>query len=84
VSNVFGHSFRIGGSLRLLLDGVPPETVMKVGGWTSRCFLIYWRRLEQVILIAITRAWNAQIKAFAQSQGLDNNIEDLDVHFSSQ
>ncbi|KAJ7286577.1 hypothetical protein C8J57DRAFT_1119187, partial [Mycena rebaudengoi] len=57
LENVFGHSYRIGGSLRLLLDGVAPEMVMKVGGWTSLCFLIYWRRLEQVIPLAITRAW---------------------------
>jgi hypothetical protein len=26
LENVFGHSYRIGGSLKLLLDGVAPET----------------------------------------------------------
>ncbi|KAJ7700117.1 hypothetical protein B0H17DRAFT_899702, partial [Mycena rosella] len=59
LENVFGHSYRIGGSLRLLLDGVEPEIIMKIGGWTSLCFLIYWRRLEQVIPLAITRAWDS-------------------------
>ncbi|KAJ7279751.1 putative tyrosine recombinase [Mycena rebaudengoi] len=42
---VLGHSYRIGGSLELLSAGVAPEVVMKLGGWTSLCFLIYWRRL---------------------------------------
>ncbi|KAJ3858055.1 hypothetical protein EV359DRAFT_2079, partial [Lentinula novae-zelandiae] len=49
LEEVFGHSFRIGGSLAYLLLGVPPEVIMKIGGWTSLCFLIYWRRLEKVI-----------------------------------
>ncbi|KAJ7196184.1 hypothetical protein B0H12DRAFT_1206916 [Mycena haematopus] len=29
---VFGHSYRIGGALALLLAGVPPEVIMKLGG----------------------------------------------------
>ncbi|KAJ7112550.1 hypothetical protein C8R44DRAFT_631816, partial [Mycena epipterygia] len=41
---VFGHSYRIGGSLELLSAGVAPEVIMKLGGWSSLCFLIYWRR----------------------------------------
>ncbi|KAJ6526117.1 hypothetical protein DFH09DRAFT_1328651 [Mycena vulgaris] len=48
---VFGHSYRIGGSLELLSAGVAPEIIMKLGGWTSLCFLIYWRRLEQIPLL---------------------------------
>ncbi|KAL1739723.1 hypothetical protein HDZ31DRAFT_8212, partial [Schizophyllum fasciatum] len=46
---VKGHSYRIGGTLRLLLDGVSPEYIMQIGGWTSLCFLTYWRRLDLVI-----------------------------------
>ncbi|KAF9044670.1 hypothetical protein BDP27DRAFT_1155655, partial [Rhodocollybia butyracea] len=57
---VFGHSFRIGGSLAYLLLGVEPEIIMKIGGWTSLCFLIYWRRLEQVIPQAIARAMQSE------------------------
>ncbi|KAH7870996.1 uncharacterized protein C8R40DRAFT_1162835 [Lentinula edodes] len=56
LENVFGHSYHIGGSLKLLLDGVAPEIIMKLGGWSSLCFLIYWRHLEQVLPAAITRA----------------------------
>ncbi|KAJ7112156.1 hypothetical protein C8R44DRAFT_538812, partial [Mycena epipterygia] len=53
---IFGHSYRIGGSLALLSDGVAPEVIMKLGGWTSLCFLIYWRRLEKILPLAIIRA----------------------------
>ena len=38
-----GHSFRIGGATEWLLAGVPPETVAKIGRWTSLAFLLYWR-----------------------------------------
>ncbi len=48
LEHVFGHSFRIGGSLIFLMLGIAPEIIMKIGGWTSLCFLIYWRRLEQI------------------------------------
>ncbi|KAJ7253474.1 hypothetical protein C8J57DRAFT_1437303 [Mycena rebaudengoi] len=78
LENVFGHSYRIGGSLKLLLDGVEPEIIMKVGGWSSLCFLIYWRRLEQVIPLAITRAWDAKIKSFASRQGIRGDVSLLD------
>lgn len=66
---VFGHSYRIGGSLELLTAGVAPEVIMKLGGWTSLCFLIYWRRLEQILPLAITRAWDARINEFARAHG---------------
>ncbi|KAF7300864.1 hypothetical protein MKEN_01312600 [Mycena kentingensis (nom. inval.)] len=49
LDQVFGHSFRIGGSVFLLCSGVEPEIVMKIGGWSSTCFLIYWRKLETLI-----------------------------------
>jgi hypothetical protein len=77
LENVFGHSYRIGGSLKLLLDGVAPEVVMKVGGCTSLCFLIYWRRLEHIIPLAITRAWDAQIRSFANAHGLQHDTLDI-------
>ncbi|KAJ7112521.1 hypothetical protein C8R44DRAFT_547323, partial [Mycena epipterygia] len=54
---VFGHSYHIGSSLELLSAGVTPEVIMKLGGWSSLCFLIYWRRLEKILPLAITRAW---------------------------
>ncbi|KAJ7071793.1 hypothetical protein B0H15DRAFT_793282 [Mycena belliarum] len=79
LENVFGHSYRIGGSLKLLLDGVAPEIVMKVGGWSSLCFLIYWRRLEQVIPLAITRAWDAQLRSFASRNGLQHDATAINL-----
>jgi hypothetical protein len=82
LENIFGHSYRIGGSLKLLLDGVPPETVMKVGGWTSLCFLIYWRCLEQVIPLAITHAWESQIKTFATTHSIHNDV--VDINFDDE
>ncbi|KAJ7810374.1 hypothetical protein B0H14DRAFT_3757670 [Mycena olivaceomarginata] len=60
---VFGHSYRIGGSLELLTAGVAPEVVMKIGGWTSLCFLIYWRRLERISPLANTSRVASRNKA---------------------
>ncbi|KAF9455484.1 hypothetical protein BDZ94DRAFT_1286110 [Collybia nuda] len=73
---VFGQSYRIGGSLELLTVGVAPEIVMKLGGWSSLCFLLYWRRLELLIPSAISRAWAAQQAEFAQKNSI--SIDDLD------
>ncbi|KAJ7602978.1 hypothetical protein DFH06DRAFT_1276165 [Mycena polygramma] len=75
---VFGHSFRIGGSLVLLVAGVAPEVIMKLGGWTSLCFLIYWRRLAQILPLAITRAWDARIADFARAHGHPADVDALD------
>jgi hypothetical protein len=69
LETVYGHSYRIGGSVELLLAGVEPEVIMKLGGWTSLCFLIYWRRLEQIIPDRITTAWKSRIHAFASAHG---------------
>ncbi|KAE9384035.1 hypothetical protein BT96DRAFT_950849 [Gymnopus androsaceus JB14] len=79
LENVFGHSYRIGGSLKLLLDGVAPEIIMKLGGWTSLCFLIYWQQLEKVLPAAITHAWASHIKDFALRNGINPNVDELDI-----
>lgn len=49
LDHVYGHSFRIGGAVALLLAGVPPEVVATTGGWTSLSILLYWRRLEEIL-----------------------------------
>lgn len=41
-----GHCFRIGGTTILLLRGVSPYIVKRMGHWTSDAFLKYWRSLE--------------------------------------
>jgi hypothetical protein len=49
MKDVLGHSFCIGGAVYLLLAGVPPEMVAKIGGWTSLAFLIYWRGIDEIV-----------------------------------
>ena len=63
---VHKHSDCICGTLQLLLDGVTPETVMKIGKWSSLCFLIYWHPLEQIIPSAVTQSWDAKNKEFGK------------------
>jgi hypothetical protein len=43
-----GHSFRIGGTTKLLLSNVPPHIVKLLGRWSSDAFLHYWRNLEHI------------------------------------
>jgi hypothetical protein len=62
--HVHGHSFRIGGAVTLLLAGVPPEVVAATGGWT---FLLYWRRLEEILPNSTARAYNKADMNFLSS-----------------
>ena len=39
-----GHSIRIGGTLELLLRGVPFDVVKAIGRWSSEAFVIYLRQ----------------------------------------
>ncbi|KAH7868142.1 uncharacterized protein C8R40DRAFT_995890, partial [Lentinula edodes] len=57
MQHVLGHSFRIGGAVELLLAGVAPHVVAAIGGWTSLAFLIYWRRLEDIIISQVADAY---------------------------
>ncbi|KAM6489564.1 hypothetical protein JOM56_014983 [Amanita muscaria] len=57
---ILGHSFRIGGSVELLLAGVPPEVVASLGGWSSNAFLLYWRKLEKIIPLHVSQAYDRQ------------------------
>lgn len=64
---VSGHSFRIGGAVALLLAGVPPEVVAATGGWTSLAFLLYWRRVEEVLPLSTSKAYKkAQLDELAE------------------
>jgi hypothetical protein len=54
---VDGHSFRIGGSVELLLAGVLPEVVAMLGGWTSLAFLLYWRHIKEILPMNISKAY---------------------------
>ncbi|KAJ3764936.1 hypothetical protein FB446DRAFT_795556 [Lentinula raphanica] len=57
MDKVYGHSFRIGGAVELLLAGVPPHVVAAIGGWTSLAFLVYWRKLEDIVVSQATDAY---------------------------
>jgi hypothetical protein len=59
LDHVSGHSFRIGGAVTLLLAGVSPEVVAATGGWTSLAFLLYWRRMEEIIPLSTSKAYNS-------------------------
>ena len=75
---VHGHSFRIGGASELLTAGVPPEVVARQGGWTSLAFLLYWRRVEQILPMNITGAYNRkrlqELAVEMESFRIRNNI----------
>jgi hypothetical protein len=60
LEHVQGHSFRIGGAVELLLAGVAPHVVAATGGWSSLAFLLYWRRVEEVIPMCTSKAFNAR------------------------
>lgn len=57
LAHVLGHSFRIGGAVELLLAGVSPEIVAATGGWTSLAFLLYWRRMEEILPMSTSKAY---------------------------
>jgi len=54
---VSSHSFWIGGMGELLTAGVLPKVVAHQGSWTSLTFLVYWRRVEQILPMNITSAY---------------------------
>lgn len=54
---VDGHSYRIGGSVELLLAGVAPEVIVALGGWISLAFLLYWRRIEEILPMNISKVY---------------------------
>ncbi|PPQ85790.1 hypothetical protein CVT24_002428 [Panaeolus cyanescens] len=47
-SRITGHSFRIGGTSKLLASGIPPDVVKTMGRWSSDAFLRYWRHLDKI------------------------------------
>jgi hypothetical protein len=57
LAHVLGHSFWIGGAVELLLAGIPPEIVAATGGWTSLAFLLYWRRMEEILPMSTSKAY---------------------------
>lgn len=53
-----GHCFRIGGATELLLRGTHPDVVATQGGWKSRAFLEYWRKIEAILPLFISNSFD--------------------------
>lgn len=53
-----GHCFRIGGATELLLWGTHPDIVATQGGWKSRAFLEYWRKIEAILPLFISQSFD--------------------------
>jgi hypothetical protein len=65
------------------MAGVAPEVVARQGGWTSLAFLIYWRRLEQILPMHITDAYKKkrlhELTLKMDSFRIRNNISNASV-----
>ncbi|EIN06969.1 DNA breaking-rejoining enzyme, partial [Punctularia strigosozonata HHB-11173 SS5] len=72
LEEVQGHGFRIGGTTELLLAGVAPEAVQKLGSWSSSAFLAYWRRVEIIVASNIAQAYSRE-----RIEVVRNSIEDF-------
>ncbi|KZV59286.1 hypothetical protein PENSPDRAFT_595733, partial [Peniophora sp. CONT] len=77
----YGHSLRIGGTTEFLLRGMDPDRVMMLGRWSSRAFLRYWRKVEQIVPLwssaneeveRITKMFAEAIISFKQKHGITN------------
>lgn len=53
-----GHCFRIGGATELLLRGTHPDIVAMLGGWKSHAFLEYWRKIEAILPLFISKSFD--------------------------
>lgn len=53
-TQVGSHSFRAGGAMAMYLNGVPHDTIRKMGRWTSDTFLMYVH--EQISAVSETVA----------------------------
>ncbi|KAF5334719.1 hypothetical protein D9758_017359 [Tetrapyrgos nigripes] len=79
ICDVLGHSFRIGGAVHLLSLGLAPEYVAAVSGWTSLAFLLYWRRIVEIVPVAIHKAMELEkvkkaIEDYRKKQAISNTM----------
>jgi hypothetical protein len=52
------HAFRIGGCTEMLLRGIQPDIVCVQGRWKSRAFLEYWRKIQFILPIFISKSFS--------------------------
>ncbi|CDO77642.1 hypothetical protein BN946_scf184946.g36 [Trametes cinnabarina] len=72
LAQLTGHCFRIGGATELLLRGTHPDVVATQGGWKSKAFLEYWRKIEEILPLFISDSF-----AQSRSQMLSNTMDDF-------
>jgi hypothetical protein len=78
LAHILGHSFHIGSAVKLLLAGVPPEIVAATGRWTSLAFLLYWHRMEEILPMSTSKAYNHITKfTLTTSHPFSNNFASL-------
>jgi hypothetical protein len=53
----------------------PPKVVAAVGGWTLLAFLLYWHRIEEILPMNISKAYNRQ-----HIIELASSLEDFCIH----
>jgi hypothetical protein len=73
--HIYGHSFHIGGAVKLLLAGMPPEIVAAIGGWTSLAFLLYWHCLRELLHMSTIQAYKQN-----EMDRLSKIFDDFRVH----
>ncbi|KAF8226972.1 hypothetical protein L208DRAFT_1299105 [Tricholoma matsutake] len=50
LESVLGHSFQIGNTTELLLQGISPDIVTAQGQWKSwASFLKYWQKIDAIL-----------------------------------
>ena len=59
LQSIKGHSFRIGGTMHLLLLGIDPWVVMIQDRWSSQSFLGYWHKCEETLLLFIGSSFHS-------------------------
>lgn len=67
-----GHCFRIGGATELLLRGTHPDIVATQGGWKSKAFLEYWRKIESILPLFISKSFDQ-----SRAQLLTNTMDEF-------
>ncbi|KAF9220285.1 hypothetical protein BS17DRAFT_797791 [Gyrodon lividus] len=70
-----GHTFHIGSTMELLLQGVNPDIILVQGRWTSRAFLDYWCHIESILPLFISSSMNLNYL-----QDVDATIRDFSKH----
>ncbi|KIK76456.1 hypothetical protein PAXRUDRAFT_169903 [Paxillus rubicundulus Ve08.2h10] len=65
--NMPGHTFYIGSTTELLLQGINPDIISVQGRWTSQAFLNYWCCIESILPLFISSSVNP------------NHLQDMDA-----